>query len=176
MPGAHDLIIVRDKETLINSILLNPEYESLKEDSIIIQEYILHHQETLIKLYAIGEGEFDVVLKKSFSQAAVQDALEKIGYLSINRHLLKLDNIDEYNFGDNFLELDDFQKPDKDNITPMDQFNHIAKVISDKMHIYLHGIDLVRDERNGQYYFFDCNYFSSYNNTDFDSKYGESIV
>lgn len=40
------------------------------------------------------------------------------------------------------------------------------------MKIYLHGIDIVRNELDGKFYLFDCNYASSYN----DSFEGQNLA
>jgi len=33
------------------------------------------------------------------------------------------------------------------------------------MKVYLHGVDIVRNESDGRFYLFDCNYASSYNDS-----------
>ena len=38
-------------------------------------------------------------------------------------------------------------------------------MFSERLGIHLHGLDLVRDESDGRFYLFDCNYFSSYNDS-----------
>ena len=44
------------------------------------------------------------------------------------------------------------------------------KFFTDHLKIHLHGVDLVRNELNGTYYLFDCNYASSYNDSFKDCK------
>lgn len=78
---AHDLIIVKDREALQGVIEQNP---YLKEDSIIVQEYIMNHSEQLIKLYAVGNT-FDHIVKPTFPLSAVNHFLNEQGYLKIGQ-------------------------------------------------------------------------------------------
>lgn len=71
---SHDLLIVRDKQTLVEKVLRLPEYDYLKTDTIIVQEYIMRHSETLLKLYAIGT-KYDTIFKKTFPLAAIEHFL-----------------------------------------------------------------------------------------------------
>jgi hypothetical protein len=48
----------------------------LREDAIVVQEYILDHAETLIKIYAVGEI-FDHVLKRTFPLSAIEYYLKE---------------------------------------------------------------------------------------------------
>ena len=68
---SHDLFIVSDKNSLLEVINLN---SYLKEDSIIVQEYIMDHSETLIKIYAVGEA-YDHIVKPTFPISAVRHYL-----------------------------------------------------------------------------------------------------
>ena len=70
---SHDLFIVRDQEALWQVIESNA---YLKEDSIIVQEYIMNHSETLIKIYAIGKS-FDHIQKPTFPLSAVKHYLNE---------------------------------------------------------------------------------------------------
>jgi len=63
VPYSHDLIIVRDKVTLIEKVL--PLFSYLSEDTIIVQHFILDHHESLIKVYAIG-NQYDLLTKRTF--------------------------------------------------------------------------------------------------------------
>jgi glutathione synthase/RimK-type ligase-like ATP-grasp enzyme len=76
---SHDLFIVRDSEVLLMVIELNP---YLKEDSIIVQEYIMNHSEQLIKIYAVGKT-FDPIFKRTFPVSAVIHYLNEQGFLKI---------------------------------------------------------------------------------------------
>ena len=75
MPYAHDLFIVRDKETLLHQVLLDPKHSYLLEDKVVVQEFVQNHYESLIKVYAIGQR-FDCVVKRTFPGQAVQTRLE----------------------------------------------------------------------------------------------------
>ena len=82
MAKSHDLVIVRDKDVLFNTILKEEKFAYLRQDTIIVQEYILNHYETLIKIYAIGRN-FDVLFKPTFPLTAVEHFLKTHGYLEI---------------------------------------------------------------------------------------------
>ena len=59
-------------------------YSYLKTDTLVVQEYIQHHFQTLIKIYAVG-NKFDTVQKKTFPEKAVENAFEAEGFLKIGQ-------------------------------------------------------------------------------------------
>ena len=48
---------------------------------------------------------------------------------------------------------------------PTEHFKELMEFFSEKMEVHLHGVDIVRNEEDGKYYLFDCNYMSSYNDS-----------
>jgi predicted ATP-grasp superfamily ATP-dependent carboligase len=79
---SHDLVIVESKEVLVERVLEDPQFDYLKNDTMIVQEFVLDHFETLYKVYAIGE-KYDILSKPTFPKQAVLSAFEKDGYLKI---------------------------------------------------------------------------------------------
>ena len=59
-------------------------YSYLKTDTLVVQEYIQHHFQTLIKIYAVG-NKFDTVQKKTFPETTVENAFEAEGFLKIGQ-------------------------------------------------------------------------------------------
>jgi glutathione synthase/RimK-type ligase-like ATP-grasp enzyme len=147
---------VRDKASLMVVIEQNP---YLTEDSIIVQEYIMDHSETLIKVYAIGKL-FDPITKPTFPISAVQHFLDVQGFLKIEQK----NKFDGFKF-----------KPKREIVFPMDDFKKMIDFFADKMKIYLHGVDIVRNDKDGKFYLFDCNYASSYNDS-FDDQNLANVV